>query len=207
MELSMLCNVGVVDKLAVPDFAFSAMENWGLVTYKEVVLFTDPEYTSSEERRRLVVTNAHELAHQVTSNNFSTWKVYNCRSCMKFTPKYPSKEITHYHLKFNLLVCLQWFGNTVTCAWFDDVWLNEGLASYFEIFPIPTVEPTWDKVSSEEMPTYSYFPPTASFGVYFDLPGYFIIQCTIVNIIYRSRVNMTTYFRTEIPQCFTIKMS
>nr|XP_054773505.1 glutamyl aminopeptidase-like [Lytechinus pictus] len=36
-----------------------------------------------------------------------------------------------------------WFGNIVTCDWWDDLWLNEGFASYMEYPGVNSVEPEW----------------------------------------------------------------
>lgn len=52
-----------VDFIAIPDFAFGAMENLGAITYRETALLVDPETTGLNEQRRIVDVIAHELAH------------------------------------------------------------------------------------------------------------------------------------------------
>lgn len=52
------------DQIALPDFAAGAMENWGLVTYREHALLCDPKLTPIDERRYIATVIAHELSHQ-----------------------------------------------------------------------------------------------------------------------------------------------
>ena len=52
-----------LDQAAIPDFAQGAMENTGLVTYRETLLLMDPAQAAHEERLDVAETVAHELAH------------------------------------------------------------------------------------------------------------------------------------------------
>ncbi|XP_068631135.1 membrane alanyl aminopeptidase-like [Battus philenor] len=38
----------------------------------------------------------------------------------------------------------KWFGNLITCRWWDNVWINEGFASYFEYFAMDAVDPSME---------------------------------------------------------------
>nr|XP_028562045.1 LOW QUALITY PROTEIN: aminopeptidase N [Podarcis muralis] len=99
-----------LDQVALPDFNAGAMENWGLLTYRENSLLFDPLFSSIGNKERVLTVIAHEVAHQ-------------------------------------------WFGNLVTLRWWNDLWLNEGFASYVEYLGADAAEPTWDikdlMVSSE----------------------------------------------------------
>lgn len=56
-----------LDLLAAPDFAYGAMENAGLITYREALMFASPK-ESTNLRRRALGTHLHELAHQWFGN-------------------------------------------------------------------------------------------------------------------------------------------
>jgi tricorn protease interacting factor F2/3 len=57
-----------MDLIAVPDFAFGAMENWGAITFRENLLLHFPETTSAESVERICEVIAHEIAHQWFGN-------------------------------------------------------------------------------------------------------------------------------------------
>lgn len=62
------------DQIALPDFNAGAMENWGLVTYRESALLFDPLSSSSGNKERVVTVIAHELAHQVALTSWGMRK-------------------------------------------------------------------------------------------------------------------------------------
>jgi len=56
------------DHVALPDFSSGAMENWGLITYREVCLLADSKTTGPSGKHLIASVIAHELAHQWFGN-------------------------------------------------------------------------------------------------------------------------------------------
>ncbi|CAH0693407.1 unnamed protein product [Chilo suppressalis] len=83
---------------AIPDFGAGAMENWGLLTYREAYLMYDENHTNGYFKQLIAYILSHEIAHM-------------------------------------------WFGNLVTCDWWDSLWLNEGFARYYQYFLTHWVDP------------------------------------------------------------------
>ncbi|XP_022864268.1 aminopeptidase M1 [Olea europaea var. sylvestris] len=79
-----------LDMIAIPDFAAGAMENYGLVTYRETALLYDDKHSAAVNKQRVATVVAHELAHQWFGNlvtmewwthlwlneGFATWVSY-----------------------------------------------------------------------------------------------------------------------------------
>lgn len=56
------------DHVALPDFTAGAMENWGLITYREVALLAHPKTSSISSKQYVARVIAHELSHQWFGN-------------------------------------------------------------------------------------------------------------------------------------------
>ena len=89
-----------LDHIAIPDFAAGAMENVGLITYRDAYLVIDEDKASQAELQNSLDVVGHEVAHQ-------------------------------------------WFGNLVTMAWWDDLWLNEAFATWMAFHIVDGWKPEW----------------------------------------------------------------
>jgi len=56
------------DMIAIPDFAAGAMENWGLITYRETALLYKDKVSAAVNKQRIATVISHELAHQWFGN-------------------------------------------------------------------------------------------------------------------------------------------
>lgn len=59
----------------MPDYAGGAMENWGLITFRESYLLADPRTASLQEQLGVASIVAHEMAH-MASFGLSKAKIY-----------------------------------------------------------------------------------------------------------------------------------
>ncbi|XP_017792513.1 PREDICTED: uncharacterized protein LOC108574433 [Habropoda laboriosa] len=57
-----------LDLVGIPDFAMGAMENWGLVTFREYGLFYNKSVTTAKYTDYIITIIAHELSHMVYGN-------------------------------------------------------------------------------------------------------------------------------------------
>ncbi|XP_055618476.1 aminopeptidase N [Toxorhynchites rutilus septentrionalis] len=63
-----------MDMIALPDFSAGAMENWGLITYRETAMLYEENVSANSNKQRVVTVVAHELAHQWFGNLVTpTW--------------------------------------------------------------------------------------------------------------------------------------
>lgn len=72
--LKLFLNLLLSDLVAIPDFLAGAMENWGLITFRETTLLVGTD-SSPLEKQVVASVVAHELAHQVVFSSLKlTWK-------------------------------------------------------------------------------------------------------------------------------------
>nr|CAD7397995.1 unnamed protein product [Timema poppensis] len=88
-----------LDMFAIPDFSHAAVQDWGLITFRESELLFNVSTTLMKQELAVV------LSHQIA---------------------------------------LQWFGDLVTAKGWNDLWVNEGFASYMDHTAVNYAEPSWE---------------------------------------------------------------
>ncbi|XP_025270276.1 aminopeptidase N-like [Camponotus floridanus] len=101
-----------VDQFAIPDFNFNAMENWGLITYRESVVLHEDGITPTKIVLNGLTTMAHEYAHTWFGNLVTPefWNVVWLKEGFATYFQYFGVSIADPNLKMmNLFVvdCLQ----------------------------------------------------------------------------------------------------
>jgi aminopeptidase N len=109
-----------LDLVSVPDFGAGAMENPGLITFRDTRLLLDPRRATTGARRSQILVIAHELAHQ-------------------------------------------WLGDLVTMKWWDDIWLNEGFATWAEAKVVDQWKPAFG-ATLEQIAGVQYVMDTDALG-------------------------------------------
>ena len=91
-----------LDLIAVPDFAFGAMENWGAITFRENLLLHFAEHTSTAGMQRIAEIIAHEVAHQWFGNLVtpSNWKYLWLNE--SFATYFAYGVVAHHHPQWHI---------------------------------------------------------------------------------------------------------
>ena len=163
------------DIVALPDFAAAAMENWGMVTYREGSMLIDEHSSDLADKQHVANVTIHEISHQ-------------------------------------------WFGNLVTMRWWNDLWLNEGFASWIPYMVTDDLFPEWniwDQFATDDLaiglradalehthPIVVEINSPEEIRSAFDSISY-DKGCSVINLVYRYigkeafRAGLQTYLKTH----------
>jgi glutamyl aminopeptidase len=61
-------NLYFLDLIAIPDFVSGAMENWGLITFRETNMIYNKDESSTVDKQKVNGVVAHEVAHMWFGN-------------------------------------------------------------------------------------------------------------------------------------------
>ncbi|KAJ5874451.1 Small GTPase superfamily [Penicillium soppii] len=113
------------DLLAVHEFASGAMENWGLVTYRTTAVLFDEGKSDNRYKNRIAYVVAHGKFPESGLGSLGNIAILMSNALVT--------ELAH-----------QWFGNLVTMDWWNELWLNEGFATWVGWLAVDHFYPEWN---------------------------------------------------------------
>ena len=131
------------------------MENWGLLLHEEPSLLYDDQVAGRkslwhrllwllhhyEQKQLLLIAEIRCWWHRLGQRPRSSW---NRSQCQSLSVVYLVQTVPELD---RVLYYSQWFGNLATPAWWSDLWLNEGFATYAEYTGVNSSDPQWDMVT------------------------------------------------------------
>ncbi|XP_050079428.1 aminopeptidase N-like [Anopheles maculipalpis] len=122
-----------VDLIAIPDFAMGAMENWGLITFREQYLIYEEGVTTARTKQNIADLITHELTHMWFGNEVTPeWWTYLWLS-EGFARYFEYYVTSQLEPSWNLWE--QFIVNNVHSALSQDCFANNRMMSYYATDP------------------------------------------------------------------------
>jgi aminopeptidase N len=141
------CNEGSADNIPIRVCGTPDKKPLGTVALRyaeEILQFYDRYYGIPYPFGKLDIVGAPDFEAGAMEN---TAAIFYRESALFIDDK--NSSVSNHQEVFEILaheMAHQWFGDLVTMKWWDNIWLNEGFATWMELKPSQSLHPEWQAV-------------------------------------------------------------